>query len=301
MTFEVRDYQGQSRDPAIGGWCFSNGEHRWPVSDCTAEALCAVLKTHQAMEASLPASERISHERIQLAAQFILSRQNADGGFGTYERRRGSAWLEAMNPSEMFGHCMTERSYLECTGSAVSALSHFCTAYPDYRRDTIESAIERGIRFLKSKQRTDGSFPGFWGINFTYAIFHVVKAFIDAGLPANDETLVRAAEWLQSKQRPDGGWGEHFSGCLEDRYIEHTQSQVVNTSWALLALMEVIPSDAASVRRGIDWLKSMQLADGSWPQQSLNGVFFGSAMLDYQLYKTYFPVWALARYKRMCL
>jgi lanosterol synthase len=301
MTFEIQDYQGQRRDPAIGGWCFSNGEHRWPVSDCTAEALCAVLKMHQIMQGGLPKAERISDERIQQAAQFILSRQNADGGFGTYERRRGSAWLEAMNPSEMFGQCMTERSYLECTGSAVSALSHFSKAYPNYRRNTIESAIERGIRFLKSKQRRDGSFPGFWGINFTYAIFHVVKAFSDASLPANDDTLVRAAEWLQSKQRADGGWGEHYSGCLEDRYIEHSQSQVVNTSWALLALMEVLPFDAAAVQRGIEWLKSVQLPDGSWPQQSLNGVFFGSAMLDYRLYKTYFPVWALARHKRMCL
>ena len=34
----------------------------------------------------------------------MLARQNADGGFGTYERRRGAAWLEAFNPSEMFGN-----------------------------------------------------------------------------------------------------------------------------------------------------------------------------------------------------
>ncbi len=27
------------RDPILGGWCFSDGTHRWPVSDCTAEAL----------------------------------------------------------------------------------------------------------------------------------------------------------------------------------------------------------------------------------------------------------------------
>src|SRR5207244_3276740 len=45
MTSEVPDYRQQSRDSALGGWCFSSGEHRWPVSDCTAEAICAVLKT----------------------------------------------------------------------------------------------------------------------------------------------------------------------------------------------------------------------------------------------------------------
>ncbi len=36
----------QRRDPILGGWCFSDGAHRWPVSDCTAEALIAVLGCH---------------------------------------------------------------------------------------------------------------------------------------------------------------------------------------------------------------------------------------------------------------
>jgi lanosterol synthase len=69
------------------------------------------------------------------------------------------------------------------------------------------------------------------------------------------------------------------------------------TSWALLALMQVIGSDADSVQRGIAWLTAQQRADGSWPQQAPNGVFFGAAMLDYRLYKSYFPVWALARFR----
>src|SRR5204862_2236705 len=137
----------------LGGWCFSNGEHRWPVSDCTAEALCAVLKMHATPAVAPVPSERISDERIAQAAQFILLRQNADGGFGTYERRRGPAWLEKVNPSEMFGHCMTERSYIECTGSSIAALAHIRHAYPELLRETINMAIDRGIRFLKGRQR----------------------------------------------------------------------------------------------------------------------------------------------------
>ena len=33
---------------SAGGWCFSDGAHRWPVSDCTAEALMAILRIHAA-------------------------------------------------------------------------------------------------------------------------------------------------------------------------------------------------------------------------------------------------------------
>jgi 2,3-oxidosqualene cyclase len=298
LTSEIRAYRDQDRDPALGGWCFSDGEHQWPVSDCTAEALSALLRMHEEPVLAIAEADRIPDSRIQQAVDFMLRRQNDDGGFGTYERRRGSAWLETMNPSEMFGQCMTERSYIECTGSSIAALAHVRTIHPALRTKQLEQAIDRGIQFLRSVQKPDGSFSGFWGVCFTYGIFHAVKGLRAAGIQPTDPALVRAAEWLQSKQRADGGWGEHYSSCLEDRYVEHPQSQVVMTSWALLALMEIVSANVNSVRRGIDWLSSKQNADGSWPQQAVNGVFFGSAMLDYRLYKSYFPTWALARAQR---
>lgn len=295
LTAEVADYQAQGRDPTLGGWCFSDGMHRWPVSDCTAEALVALLKLHHVDGVLLPA-ERISEERIRLATRFLLSRQNADGGFGTYERRRGSSWLEAVNPSEMFGQCMTEMSYVECTASALSALAHVRDAYPTSAGPHIDHAMARSVRFLRSRQRADGSFAGFWGINFTYAIFHVIKGLRAAGISPDDPAIVRAAAWLVARQRADGGWGEHYSSCLEGRYVEHSEGQVVMTSWALLALMDAMPVDAPSIAGGIAFLSARQGADGSWPREAVNGVFFGSAMLDYRLYTTYFPVWALARH-----
>ena len=296
MTAEIEDYRKQDRDPAIGGWCFSDGAHRWPVSDCTAEALCAVIKMHRVAGQMIPRSERIPEQRIAQAAEFILYRQNADGGFGTYERRRASSWLENVNPSEMFGQCMTERSYIECTASSISALADLRASHPSLLRRRIDNAIEGGVNFLRRSQRPDGSYAAFWGINFTYAIFHVTKGLRAAGIPADDPTLVRAAEWLIGKQKSDGGWGEHYSGCLKDRYVEHPLSQAVMTSWALLALMDVVPPDSEPVARGITWLSGHQNPDGSWPHEAVNGVFFGSAMLDYRLYKSYFPVWALARH-----
>ena len=293
LTTELANGSGEGRDPALGGWCFSDGRHRWPVSDCTAEALSVVLAVHARPELAPPPTERISDERLLQAVTFILQRQNADGGFGTYERRRGSAFLERLNPSEMYGQCMTELSYLECTASSVAALAHYRAVYPGIAFD---DAIQRGVTYLRSCQRADGSFPGFWGINFTYGAFHAVRGLRAAGAPGSDPVLRRAVEWLQSKQLADGGWGEHYTGCLNGQYVEHPESQVVMTSWALLALLEVLPADAPAIERGIAWLRANQQADGGWPQQAVNGVFFGTAMLDYRLYKSYFPAWALARH-----
>jgi lanosterol synthase len=68
------------------------------------------------------------------------------------------------------------------------------------------------------------------------------------------------------------------------------------TSWALLALLKITGPKEKAVKRGVEWLKAHQQPDGSWPKEAVNGVFFGSAMLDYRLYRAYFPAWTLARY-----
>jgi len=297
MTEELPDYPSAWRDRALGGWCFSDGQHRWPVSDCAAEALSAILSLYE--RSGSVAAERLDDARLRLAVEFILSRQNADGGFGTYERRRGSRILELINPSEMYGQCMTELSYIECTGSSLAALAHYRRYHPDFADGRIAQAVRRAEAFLRDSQQDDGSYAGFWGINYTYALFHAIKGLRSAGAAITDPALQAAARWLLEKQRADGGWGEHYSGCLEGRYVEHPQSQAVMTSWALLALMEILPPDHDAIRRGVTWLVDRQQADGAWPRQAVNGVFFGAAMLDYRLYHIYFPTWALARYTRL--
>jgi lanosterol synthase len=77
--------------------------------------------------------------------------------------------------------------------------------------------------------------------------------------------------------------------------VEHRQSQPVMTAWALLALLAIVGRSHPAVTRGVTWLVANQRADGGWEASAVNGVFFGSAMLDYRLYPAYFPTWALAR------
>jgi lanosterol synthase len=296
MQHEVPDGAAHDRDPIIGGWCFSDGRHRWPVSDCTAEALTAVLDMER-VPGLISDADRISIGRVMQAIEFLLARQNDDGGFSTYERRRGPLWLDRLNPSEMFRDCMTEHSYVECTASAIEAMATVQRQYPDVQRGRIATSLKSAIAFIRQSQLPDGRFPAAWGICFTYSIFHVVKALRAAGLDQRDPSISNAVNWLKRVQRSDGGWGEHYSSCLTGQYVPHPQPQPVMTSWALLALSDGDP-DGDAVRRGRSRLESMQSPDGSWPPGAVNGVFFGTAMLDYRLYHAYFPAWALARVPR---
>ncbi len=292
MTRSVASRDPLFPDTSEGGWCLGDAVHAWPVSDCTAEALSAILGMHAAFDVP----DRIPNARLAQAADFILSRQNRDGGFGSYDASRAPLWLEMLNPSEMFTRCMTDQSYIECTGSCITALARFRAAVPAHTPNRITRAIARGVRFLLSRQRPDGAFPGSWGIYLTYGTFHAVRGLRAAGIPVHSPALCRAAECLLRYQMFDGGWGEHFEGCLRQKYTEHPQSQATMTSWAVLALIEIVGAMHPAVKRGAEWLMRHQGTDGAYAREAVNGVFFGTAMLDYERYRAYFPVWALGRY-----
>ena len=147
MTEELPEYDRENRASIVGGWCFSDGRHRWPVSDCTAEALAAIIEIEN-VPALIPQSARIDPARIEEAVRFLVARQNPDGGFGTYEATRGAEWLEALNPSEMFRDCMTEHSYVECTASAVEALAIVRAHYPRMLTEVVSRTLAAGIGLL---------------------------------------------------------------------------------------------------------------------------------------------------------
>ncbi|MEC7523976.1 MAG: FAD-dependent oxidoreductase [Myxococcota bacterium] len=271
-------------DPT-GGYCFAGVWHGWPVSDCTAEAMLARLHN--------PAAKP-SARAMEQAAEFVLRCQNADGGFGSYEARRHARLsIDWLNPSEMFGACMTERSYVECTASCVQGLAAFRERYPDRLRGRVDAAIEAGVARLRAEQRADGSFEGMWGVNFIYGTLFGVRGLLAGGVPCTDPQIRRACAWLLERQRPDGGWGEHFASVLEGRYVEHEEAQVVQTAWALTCLLEAEEPDFAALERAARLLARTQRSDGTWPKQDPEGIFFHTALLEYRLYRAYFPPWAL--------
>ena len=91
---------------------------------------------------------------------------------------------------------------------------------------------------------------GVWGVNVIYGTMFGIQGLLATGATNNDPAMVKATNWLLSKQRADGGWKEHFHGCLSRQYVEHTESQVIQTAWALKALLEAQVVDWEAIERG---------------------------------------------------
>ena len=276
------------RSDPEGGWCFSGRRHGWPVTDCTAEAVLGLLA----------ADGEASAAALGAAARFMLRGQNRDGGFGSYEARRSAVGLEWLNPAEMFGESMTERSHVECTASCLAALRACREHVPELAEPQALRAASRAEAWLRRTQGRDGSWRGAWGVQFIYGTYFGVRGLLAAGARPGDPALRRACRWLLDRQRSDGGWGEHHSGCLKGRYVEHSESHATQTSWAMLALLEAGEGDWAAIARGARFLLEAQRADGQWPEQDGAGVFFRTAVLDYVLYRQYFPLLALGLYEQ---
>ena len=286
------------RHPMIGSWPFSTAENGWPVADCTAEGLSATLAIHD----SGLVKPIIDDKRIKEAVDIILSYQNQDGGWATYELTRAPKWLEKLNPSEVFADIMIDYSWTECTAACVISLMDIQADYPDYKNSEIHKAIEEGLQFILKQQKPDGSWYGGWAVCFTYATWFAVEAlskakgkgyFNDAALMASTN---KACAFLVTKQKTDGGWGETFESCSKLVYTEADMSQVINSAWALLTLMIAGFNDKKVIEKGVDVLLNRQTDIGDWSQENISGVFNYNCMITYANYRNIFPIWALNRY-----
>lgn len=263
-----------------GGWAFQYANPHYPDVDDTA-VVGMLLARHDA-QAFAPAIAR--------ARAWIAGLQCRGGGWGAFDADNDHEFLNhipfadhgaLLDPptADVTARCI---SFLAATGSPPS-----------------DPVLARAIAWLRGQQEKDGSWFGRWGTNYIYGTWSALTALNAAGLPHDDPAIRGGVGFLLSCQREDGGWGEDeetYAGAPPGRYKVSTPS---HTAWALLGLMAAGERDHPAVARGVAWLMGAMQADGTWDEKPYNAVGFPRVFyLRYHGYRQYFPLFALARYRR---
>lgn len=293
---------GSYRDKRNGAWGFSTKDQGYTVSDCTAEAIKAIImvKNHPNFA---DVKDEISDQRLFDAIDVLLSLQNRGsfefGSFSTYEKIRGSTLLEKLNPAEVFNNIMVEYPYVECTDSSVLGLTYFTKYYPEYKQVPIKFAIEDALKYIRKAQNEDGSWYGAWGICYTYAGMFALEAFNSVGRTYDsDATVKKGCDFLIAKQRSDGGWSESMKSCETHSYVNNNKSLVVQTAWSVIGLLLAEYPDQEPIKKGIKLIMDRQLATGEWKAEDIEGVFNHSCAIEYPSYKFLFTIKALGLYAK---
>ena len=281
ITDVVGDWADARPNTPPGGWPFQYANDYYPDTDDSAAVLMALKRS----------GDPRCDDAIRRGIEWILGMQCANGGWGSFDADNTHYILNNI-PFADHG------ALLDPPTADVSARCVGMLAECGYDRS--HPAVQRGLRFLYDEQEEDGSWFGRWGTNYIYGTWSVLSALNAVGDDPQAPHVRKAVAWLQSRQRDDGGWGEDCASYWEHRKSEIKESTPSQTAWALLALMAAGEVGSDAVARGIAYLEAQPRPDGRWHDRLFNAVGFPRVFyLRYHGYAAYFPLWALARYRKL--
>ena len=180
---------------------------------------------------------------LRRAAEWIVARQEADGGWGGIQ----PPWVYSILALSLLGYSLDH----PVLAAAIEGLEGFLIR---------ESSPDGPIRRLEACQSP------------VWDTCLAIIALRDAGIAASTPDVTRAAEWLLTEEiavpgdwsvrrptLPPGGWAFEFAN---DGYpdIDDTAEVVL----ALLRVRDALPAVQPAIDRGISWVLGMQSRDGGW-------------------------------------
>jgi squalene-hopene/tetraprenyl-beta-curcumene cyclase len=270
------------------GWCFEYANQFYPDVDDTAMVVIALATWRSAEPASV--RRQAVDAAIRRAVPWLAAMQNADGGWGAFDRDNNSEFLCKVPFADH--NAMIDPSSPDLAGRVLEAFGKIGLR-PGH------PAVDRGLAYVRRSQEADGGWYGRWGVNYVYGTWQVLEGLRAIGIPLDDPAVLRGVAWLETYQQADGSWGE-TAESYADRGLAGTGVPTPSqTAWAVAGLIAAGRGESAAVRRGVDWLVARQEADGSWEQREFTGTGFPKVFyLKYHWYPIYFPLIALSRAHR---
>ncbi len=277
------DWQKKNRNTKPGGWAFEFRNDFYPDVDDTAFVLQALQRV------DFPDRPRME-EAIRRGITWMLSMQNRDGGWGAFDRDNDCAILTQVPFADH--NAMIDPSTEDVTARVIECLGRFGW-------NASHPVVRRALAYLQRAQYPDGSWYGRWGVNFVYGTGGVLRALEALGLAAREDAQM-AAQWLRSVQNPDGGFGETCASYDDEAMKGKGPSTPSQTAWGLIGLLAAAEPNDPAIRSAIRFLLQHQKDSGTWGETGTTGTGFPAVFhLKYHLYRVYFPVYALARYRNI--
>lgn len=292
-----------------GGWAFERANTFYPDLDDTAVALIVLVRVRAVVPTSWHA--RID-EAVRRAETWVRAMQSSNGGWAAFDKDN-NRWILTRIPFCDFGEVLDPPS-ADLTGHKLEALGLMGYTMRD-------PAVKRAVDYVMREQEPEGSWFGRWGVNHLYGTALVLPGLRAVGFNMQDPRILKAGEWLVSKQSADGGWGESCGSYMDDSLRATGPCTPSQTAWALIGLLAIDdPRFEHAIQRGIDWLLSHQ-KNGTWDEPHYVGCGFPGYgigerinlrkdtaalaqgrelargfMINYNMYRHYFPMQALGRW-----
>ncbi|EAR64404.1 SqhC [Bacillus sp. NRRL B-14911] len=267
MIFALLALGGGPEEPAIRNAVAGlkrmtvKADGRTHIQYTTAAVWNTALISHALQEAGVPPKENA----IQKANQYLAGQQH----------RRFGDWIVHNTKAEPggwgFSRFNTINPDVDDTTAALRSLYQPAREKPHY-----DDIWKKGLLWTLSMQNRDGGWPAFER-NVDKKLLHLLPiqgaefiltdpstadltgrtleflgkaGYADASLPP----IKKAVKWLKKHQEPNGSWYGRWGIC----YIYGTWAAVTG-----MAAVGVTLEDK-SMKKGIDWLLSIQNEDGGW-------------------------------------
>jgi squalene-hopene/tetraprenyl-beta-curcumene cyclase len=298
---------------APGGWAFEYKNYFYPDTDDTAVALIILSQFRNEPKWKAAGID----ESIRLGVDWLIGMQSSSGGWGAFDKDNTKQILTKI-PFCDFGEALDPPS--------VDVTAHIVEAFGKLGYEGDHPAMARALDWLKKEQEEDGSWFGRWGVNYVYGTGAALPAFEAIGETMDQPFVHRACDWLISKQYADGGWGESCGSYMDPALKGRGTTTASQTAWALMGLVAAHrEKDKDAIAKGLAFLIERQ-KEGTWEEPEYTGAGFPgygvgqtiklgdpllaerlkqgpelsrAFMINYNLYRHYFPLMAMGRARKM--
>lgn len=296
-----------------GGWAFERANIFYPDFDDTAVALLVLAKVRD----SAGSLRKPIEEAIARGVDWTLAMQSSNGGWGAFDKDNDKEIICKL-PFCNFGEALDPPS--------VDVTAHVVEAFGALGMTKDSPAVSRAVDFIRKEQEADGSWFGRWGVNHIYGTGAVLPALRAIGEDMGLPYVRRAADWVLSKQNSDGGWGESCASYMDPESRGVGPSTPSQTAWALMSLLAVDDEQyRVAICRGIEYLCDTRNDAGTWEENHYTAAGFPGYgvgarinlraddisdqlqqgpelsrgfMLNFNMYRHYFPLIALGRARK---